>query len=399
MKAVFQGPSRMPKPLESREFEVDSEFWTARAFCREWMACRVFTSLLFSPRRSKASVRSLSPARERLPPARDGLKRPCLGHPELITVKWLMRAAADDQRKAGRGGSGERGSSMRRCDYRVLRSGRATVCAVGKLPEADLRRLLEAPDDILWRHIDCPVKIDHGVVIVKAALRLGTKTTPVAYKRYRPRSWWKAVLWYLRPRRAARAWRLGRALASRGIATARPLAIHLSPRLVLRPASYLATEWIESASNLHLYGWHLAGLPSQHRVRCAARCAESLGRLVGRMHAERISHRDLTGANLVVVQDYRADRPDGTRTYLVDLDGVRLRRRLSAARRAANLGRLAVGLDAHPWVTRTVCCRFLRAYINQLPRGTIALKPLWRNVDSQRRRIADRMRRRGERLL
>jgi tRNA A-37 threonylcarbamoyl transferase component Bud32 len=112
------------------------------------------------------------------------------------------------------------------------------------------------------------------------------------------------------------------------------------------------------------------------------------------MHAQQIAHRDLKGANLLVTQ-----REDRLITYLIDVDGARFCRQLSHARRAANLARLAAGLESHPWVTRSVCRRFLRAYVGQFPPGTIAWKPLWREVAARSRRIAERKRRRGEQVL
>ena len=69
--------------------------------------------------------------------------------------------------------------------------------------------------------------------------------------------------------------------------------------------------------DLHRYGWRLANCPERQRLRHAARCAESLGRLLGRMHAAGIANRDLKGANVLIVE--RGDRPA---TYLIDPDGV-----------------------------------------------------------------------------
>ena len=158
--------------------------------------------------------------------------------------------------------------------------------------------------------------------------------------------------------------------------------------------SYLATEWIEDAENLHLWGWRVAILEESRRLPLAARCAESLGQLVGRLHAEQIDHRDLKGANLLV-----ARRGDRLTTYLIDVDGVRFCSRLPPARRAANLARLAAGLEAHPWVTPSILCRFLRAYVREHDPGTIGWKALWRAVSRRALRNTRRKRRRGRQVL
>ncbi len=280
------------------------------------------------------------------------------------------------------------------CGLIVLRTNAGRACGVRELHASRLRRWLAEPEEPLWRHLDCPVKISHSSMIVRGELPLSTGTLRVAFKQYRPKNWIKAICWRLRQSRARNAWRAAHALLSRGIATARPLAMW-EPRQgwLFRP-SYLAVEWIHSAENLHLYGWQLAKQPVAQRLRLAASCAESLGRLIGRMHARRISHRDLKGANLLVTDD-----PHRPKAYVIDVDGVRICRRLSSARRAANLARLAAGMQSHAWLPRTVWCRFLRAYAAQFVVEHIQWKPLWREVAARSRRIRARKRRRGEPIL
>lgn len=278
--------------------------------------------------------------------------------------------------------------------HRVRHTGAGEARGADALPEDELIRLLGDPQRPLWRNLHRPVKIGHGSLIVEAELPLSCGPTRVAYKQYRPRTWWKSLCWAFRPSRAGSAWRLGHRLLACGIATARPLAICQPRRPWLFRTSYLATEWIEGAENLHVYGWRLAAVPTAQRLRRAARCAESLGRLVGQMHAAQIAHQDLKGANLLV-----AERADRVATYLIDVDGVRFRRRLGPGRRAANLARLAAGLEAHPWITRSLCRRFLRAYAAQFPPGVVVWKPLWRDVAARTRRIVRRRRRAGQEVL
>jgi len=285
-------------------------------------------------------------------------------------------------------------------DHTVLRNDDGgEAFGVRELSKSELRRLLDDPDALLWKHLDHPVKIDYGSLIVRAELPLDAAPIPVAYKRYCPRNWWKAFCALFRQSRARSAWRLARELEDRGINTARPLVMCEPRQTRFFRTSVLATEWIEAAENLHLYGWRLADRPSRQRLRCAARCAESLGRLIGRMHALQIAHRDLKGANLLVKCQIGPDGTDRISTYLIDVDGVCIGKRLSPARRAANLARLAVVLEAHRWVTRSICCRFLRAYASQFPSDTIAWKPLWQDVAVRTRRIIRHQRRRGEEVL
>ena len=89
--------------------------------------------------------------------------------------------------------------------------------------------------------------------------------------------------------------------------------------------------------------------------------------------------------------------------YLVDLDGLQPGGLVSFQRRARDLARLAAGLAAHPWVTRSICRRFLRAYVEESPKGCIDCcidwKVLWRAIARETQRIVRRKQNRGERVL
>jgi tRNA A-37 threonylcarbamoyl transferase component Bud32 len=291
----------------------------------------------------------------------------------------------------------------RRRDRRALRTNRdyvsldkpnASAHGVADLARSELVRLMEAPELLLERNLDRPVKLGHNKLIVRAELPLADGPLPVSYARYRPRNRWKAFWGRFRRSRALRGWYMGNALRARGIATPRPLAV-----CQVRPGwfcseSYLATEWIDGSENLHLYGWRLAGLNKAERLRRAAACAESLGKLVGRMHACGISHGDLKASNVLVVE-----RGTEIETYFIDAEDVRIARRLRWRRRVRDLARLATSIEAHPWVTPSILCRFLRAYVGQLRPGAVAWRPLWREVTRRSRRLVRRKRRRGREVL
>lgn len=282
-------------------------------------------------------------------------------------------------------------------DYVALRTRHAVAHGVADLGLAALGRLAEDPKSLLEQNLHRPVKLSHGKVIVEADLPLDSGSVHVALARHRHRNWWKALSGRFRRGRAIRAWQNAHALLTRQIATARPIAVCRVRRRWSAPESYLATEWIDGAENLHLYGWRLAARCSTDRLRRAASCAQSLGQLIGRMHAWQISHGDLKAANLLVVE--RDGKPLFQKTYLIDAEDVRIARRLTRRRRVRDLARLAVGLYAHPWVTRTIICRFLRAYVRQLPAGSAAWKPLWREVARRSGRIVRGKRRRGQQIL
>jgi tRNA A-37 threonylcarbamoyl transferase component Bud32 len=274
-------------------------------------------------------------------------------------------------------------------DFYCVQGKGGAAYAVSELPLEQLETLLAAPDALIQEHRHDAVKLSHSSVVVQATLMLADRTVRVAFKRTRQKSWWKRLASWLRPTRAVDGWYRGHALLQRGIATARPLCA-IEPRGGFGGREgYLATQWIDSGLNLHLYGWELAGRTSAQRQRRVRQCAESLGRLLGRMHAWRIGHRDLKACNLMV-----AERADGVETFLIDLDGLRIASRQSSRSRARDLARLATSIEAHEWVSRTIRLRFLRAYLRELSEPGEDWKALWRAVARHSRaELASRRRR------
>ena len=266
--------------------------------------------------------------------------------------------------------------------------------AVTDFPYAEFKRLLAEPERLLADGVHRPLKLAHRSVVVQAELSLASGAVRVAYKRVRAKNWWKALAFFLRRSPALDAWRLGHALLLRGIATARPLVVCETKGFGLGRDSYLATQWIEDAINLHLYCWKLARSPADERRRRTRQAATALGGLLGRMHAWHISHPDLKGCNLLV-----AERPEAVEAFLIDLDGVRLSRGFGGGVRARNLGRLATSLEAHPWVTHGDRLRFLRAYLREaaLPAGD--WKRIWRAAAAASRAITRRLTRRGRQVV
>jgi tRNA A-37 threonylcarbamoyl transferase component Bud32 len=272
-------------------------------------------------------------------------------------------------------------------DFHRVQGAAGAAHALSGVTSEQMAELLRDPEAPL-RHFRHRVeKISHSSVLVKAELPLCGGTSHVAYKQFRANRWWKRLLRWFRSDRAMDGWRRGHALLARGIATARPL-------IVCRPSggrdSFLATEWINGAENLHLFLWRIAGLPPRQKGQLARQCIERLGALVGRLHAWRFAHRDLKAGNLVAAQS-----GDDVDVYLIDLDGLRLRRWLPRSTRACNLARLAASLELHPWITRPLRLRFFLAYLKHAgaPRGD--WKRLWKEVARRRETILCAMRRRG----
>jgi tRNA A-37 threonylcarbamoyl transferase component Bud32 len=281
-------------------------------------------------------------------------------------------------------------------DFQRLAAADGLAHSVRDFPSADLQRLLADPARPIHEHRHAPRKLSHSSLVMEARLPLADSPVAVAYKRSRDKSWWKAALGRLRALahwpggRARRGWQLGHALLERGIATPRPLAMIMPG--AGRGESFLATAWIEGALDLHQFAWRLAGLPAAERRRRTRQAAASLGKLIGRMHHWRISHRDLKGCNLLLVE-----RLDGVDAWLIDLDAVRIGHWLSADARARDLARLAASALAHDWLTATDRLRFLRAYLRELDQPG-DWRPVWRDVARRCGTLVRSMRRRGQPL-
>lgn len=254
--------------------------------------------------------------------------------------------------------------------------------AAHELGKPQLAALLADPARPLREFAHQPVKLSHTSLVVEAELELGQSRVRVAYKQSRPKNWWRTLAGSLRESRAARAWKCSRYLAARGVPTARPLFMLADDR-----GDFLATQWIEGSTNLHLYLWSLAKRNGRERLRRLKQAGESVARLLAALHAAGCSHRDLKPLNLVV-----SEQPESVSAWLVDLDGARPAR-ITARVRARNLGRMAASLDAHPWIARSDRLRFLRGYLQQAGLPASSWKDFWRAIDRWRVRNLTRIRR------
>lgn len=313
-----------------------------------------------------------------------------------------MRPALRINRRQGARQIWDRGQDrvwrvLRNRDSRALRNNRQfsvlkTARGVGfglRTCDASLETWLSHPEQLLNTPGIEALKLSFGSVVLKTNL-FGDVGGAIVLKRVRAKSWAKRLLAPFRPSRARIGWLRGHVLLARGISTATPL-FALEPRpAVWRGESYLATEWIAGARNLHLYLWELAERPRGERRERIRRGAEALGALLGKMHAYGVSHRDLKGCNLTA-----AEEDGAVRWYLLDLEGVRLQRRLSSAQRAGNLVRLAVSAEIHPCLSKSDRWRFLRAYCRAAgQRDDPAV--LWRSIAKEVQHHLVRLKRQGK---
>lgn len=222
------------------------------------------------------------------------------------------------------------------------------------------------------------IKQSRGSVVAESILRIGSEPRPVIFKRFDPHKRFGSWLNLVRKTPALRSWLNGFRLLVSGLPTARPLAVIHRRRLGLVTESYLLTEKLPEANDLHAQLDQLGPLPAPERRRQFAVMIDRFSRLVRLLHDLQLSHRDLKASNVLVrIPDGNEFRPE---FWFIDLAGLRQHRRLPLRKKAKNLARLNVSLLKHPWISRTDRLRFLRGYQAWGLRGKKGWKELWRQV-------------------
>jgi tRNA A-37 threonylcarbamoyl transferase component Bud32 len=160
-----------------------------------------------------------------------------------------------------------------------------------------------------------------------------------------------------------------------GISTAAPLLVVVPKWYRPASASYLACEWLNQGRNLTQYAaWltEIAPLEAHRRLHSAAK---ALGELIGKLHACRVSHRDLKAGNLLLL-----NKPSSVEAFVIDLDGARRYVWLPRFRRLRDLSRLVMAIQSYPALTRTARLRFLLAYLQASGGNSFDWKTHWRRL-------------------
>jgi len=224
------------------------------------------------------------------------------------------------------------------------------------------------------------VKSSASTVILRRRLMVGEHEVEIFIKRPRRKRAWKVLVDCFRRARPIRAFRMGHALLTRRIATALPLAClerRIGPFLL---DSILITEATDALGlDEFLNTWlarHPAGAPkltAAGQWHLAQQMLWQLGKLVQRLHDNNFAHRDLKAPNLLA----RWSPGEIPEVVLVDLDGLKSRRFMTAHRRFQGLMRLNVSLLKCPAVTRAGRLRMLMGYLRRPGCGRIDFKPYW----------------------
>jgi glycosyltransferase involved in cell wall biosynthesis/tRNA A-37 threonylcarbamoyl transferase component Bud32 len=258
------------------------------------------------------------------------------------------------------------------------------------------------------------VKDTPSGLIARRRVQVDGHWLEVYVKRARRKQPWKILPDCFRPARALRAFRLGHQLLTRRIVTALPLAAmerRVGPLLL---DSILVTEAVDAPDLRTFLSSYLSGLAAgvpwrppgagegplllARQRELARQVLRQLGRLLQRLHQNHFTHRDLKSSNLLA----RWLDEEGMQVVLLDLDGLRLRRVVTARRRFKDLMRLNVALLECPVVNRAGRLRMLTGYLRGSVARGIAFKPYWRTLEdmsAEKRRRQIRSRRERQKAV
>jgi serine/threonine protein kinase len=235
-----------------------------------------------------------------------------------------------------------------------------------QLDESIVRELVADPDAAFVRPNVIKLKDSRSSTV--CAFDVATQSAPqkMVFKRFQVTRSYDPIVNLLRPSSALRSWKNGHVLIARGLPTPRPVLFLQRRRWEFPTVGYVLFERIDDA-------WHLHETVARVDTDSLQQIVDLLARWIRIMHDRGISHRDLKAANILVTADGRCQ--------FLDLDGVRIHRRVGRPTRVRDLMRLNASFLSSPRVTRTTRLRFLRTYLLWGLNGKEGWKSWWKEVD------------------
>jgi hypothetical protein len=191
----------------------------------------------------------------------------------------------------------------------------------------------------------------------------------VVVKQFRNQGLWAQLRRKLGGSKALKSWRGALAVVQAGVATPEPL-MFVESMAPDGPSFFISRRLPEFFEARYLFRALNAGSEAELFPQVDVReFLETVGKTLRRLHDGGVWHRDVSVGNVLV--HYTEGRGDEPTIYLVDLNRVRVDRRLTTARRTQDLCRLRIFGSARQEI-------FLRAYWGPDQGGFAAKRLLYR---------------------
>ena len=227
-------------------------------------------------------------------------------------------------------------------EYEFFSASRGLVGWIRKdLPENLFDEFIRDPDGLMDRGSSGIVKDGPKTKVVRHIFQDGKGVKfNVITKQFYYGAGFRRLGFLFFPSPAARCLNGALLLKSKAILTPRPLAAFEFRSWRRLGTSYYITEEVKDSRSLRdLWRIALPALARSERHKVSGSILHDLARLLSRLHALGIYHRDLKGTNILFREWERPQR----QIFLVDLDRVEETTRLSLSRRLKNLAQIRRG--------------------------------------------------------
>jgi serine/threonine protein kinase len=209
------------------------------------------------------------------------------------------------------------------------------------LPENIFAEFIRDPDGLMDSASSRLVKDGPKTKVVQHVFQNGRGLElNVVAKRFHYGSGLRRLGFFFFPSPAMRCLKGALLLKSNGILTPAPLAAFEYRSWKGLGTSYYVSEEVADSCSLQ-YFWRSfpASLPAKRRLAVRRSILRDLAGLLSGLHSKGIYHRDLKGSN-ILIQNWDGDQ---RRIFLVDLDRVVEKTRLSLSKRSKNLAQIRRG--------------------------------------------------------
>ena len=239
--------------------------------------------------------------------------------------------------------------------------------------------LLHDPDHAFSAPGSITLKDSNTTSSCSIPITLSGENNAIHIKRYNYQSSLYALKNCFRCSRGKRAWRTAHGLLARKITTPLPISFTEQRKGRLLLTSYFITRTIDHALPLSTVLQKDRAAPFPHNYSRKNMLLPKVAHLVRKMHARGIWHRDLKASNILVQEKV----PDGETLYLVDLDSIRIKKRLDRKEKIRDLARLNASLISTTTVSMTDRLRFLQCYLKTRKPGDRNIQDYWKAIAAQ----------------